>query len=251
MSARCIVLIPIYRLELEPLEEFSLDFSVQTLAARQMVFLAPQKLDVAYYSARYPSILVQRFPDAFFDSIQGYNRLLLTPGFYELFARYEFSLILQTDAIVLRDELSDWMERSYDYVGAPWPVANELMVSVPPFEGERSRHLRIHVGNGGLSLRRNKGCIDLLHEHAVARDMFIRSGSSEDLFFSFMGALSKRFVLPNEIAASCFSLEIAPEPYVAINGGRLPMGAHAWWKFGYDFWMKQFNHSVDRLTAVL
>lgn len=249
MSARCIVLIPIYQPELAPLEEFSLDFSVQRLASRSLLFLAPEQLDVGYYGKRFPSIPVQRFPDAFFGSIQGYNQLLLTPSFYELFAPYEFSLILQTDAIVLRDELSDWMARPYDYVGAPWPVPNELMVSIPPFEGDRRRHLRIHVGNGGLSLRRNRACIDLLHEHAQARDMFISTGSSEDLFFSFMGALSKRFVLPNEIAASHFSLEIGPESYVALNGGRLPMGAHAWWKYGHTFWMHQFKNSADLLTA--
>lgn len=250
MSARCIVLIPIYRPVLEPLEEFSLDFSVQRLASRDLLFLAPETLDVAYYQNRYPGIPVQRFADAFFASIQGYNQLLLTPSFYEAYASYEFCLILQTDAVVLRDELSDWMARPYDYVGAPWPVPNQLVVGIPPFEGERSRHLRIHVGNGGLSLRRNQGCIDLLHEYSVARDMFVRSGSSEDLFFSFLGALSKRFILPNEIVASTFSLEIAPEPYVAMNGGRLPMGAHAWWKYAHDFWVRQFSQGGDLRTAV-
>jgi len=250
MSARCIVLIPIYRNVLEPLEEFSLDFSLRRLSARDLLFLAPEKLDVGYYQNRYPAIPVQRFPDVFFESIQGYNQLLLTPSFYEYYASYEFSLILQTDAIVLRDELSEWMARPYDYVGAPWPVANELLVGVPPFEGEHRRHLRIHVGNGGLSLRRNKSCVDLLHEYSSARDMFMRTGSSEDLFFSFMGAVSKQFILPNEIVASSFSLEIAPEKYVAMNGGRLPMGAHAWWKYAHNFWVRQFKESVDLLSAV-
>jgi hypothetical protein len=250
MSPRCIVLIPIYRQTLEPLEEFSLDLSVQKLAARDLLFLAPETLDVGYYKSRYPAISVQRFPDAFFGSIQGYNQLLLTPAFYEFDARYEFSLILQTDAVVLRDELSDWMVRPYDYVGAPWPVANELVVQIPPFDGDRRRHLRIHVGNGGLSLRRNKACIELLHEYSGARDMFVQTGSSEDLFFSFMGALSKRFVLPNEIVASSFSLEIDPRSYVALNEGRLPMGAHAWWKYDHGFWMQQFKHSKDLVTSV-
>jgi hypothetical protein len=250
MPARCIVLIPIYREALEPLEQFSLDLSVGRLAARELRFLAPENLNVGYYMQRYPGISVQRFPDLFFGSIQGYNQLLLTPSFYEQYFEYEFSLILQTDAVVMRDELSDWMGLPYDYVGAPWPVSNELIVRIPPFDGDRSRHLRVHVGNGGLSLRRNKGCVDLLNEYPSAREMFMRTGSSEDLFFSFMGALSKRFILPNEIVASMFSLELSPESYVAMNGGRLPMGAHAWWKHGLEFWMRQFRQSGDLIEAV-
>lgn len=250
MPARCIVLIPIYRDTLEPLEQFSLDFSVVRISNYEMRFLAPEKLDVGYYTRRYPGIPVQRFPDVFFASIQGYNQLLLTPSFYEQYFEYEFSLILQTDAVVLRDELSDWMERPYDYLGAPWPIPNELIVRIPPFDEDRSRHLRVHVGNGGLSLRRNKSCVELLHEYPSALDMFVRSGSSEDLFFSFIGALSKKFILPNEIVASSFSLELSPERYVAMNGGRLPMGAHAWWKHAPQFWMTQFQQGGDLTQAV-
>jgi len=232
------------------LEEFSLDFSVRKLAAREMLFLAPASLETKYYEQRYPFILIQRLPDAFFESIQGYNHLLLNPAFYQMYAQYEFMLILQTDAIVLRDELSEWMGRPYDYIGAPWPRGNELIVQIPPFDADRAKSLRVHVGNGGLSLRRNQSCIDLLQEYSVACDMFIRTGSSEDLFFSFMGALSRRFILPNEIVASEFALEVSPEHYIALNSGRLPMGAHAWWKHAHAFWVEQFNGSESLVQVV-
>jgi len=232
------------------LEEFSLDVSVRKLVGREMLFLAPEGLETGYYEQRYPLILIQRFPDAFFASIHGYNQLLLNAAFYEMYVQYEFMLILQTDAIVLRDELSEWMNRPYDYIGAPWPVANELIVQIPPFDADRSKHLRIHVGNGGLSLRRIQSCIALLEEYSAARDMFLRTGSSEDLFFSFMGAVSRNFILPNEVVASEFSLEISPELYIAANSGRLPMGAHAWSKHAHAFWMAQFN-SDDRLIQAV
>lgn len=243
MSPRCIVLIPIYKAALEPLEEFSIDLSVGRLSGREIVFLAPENLSMDYYQRRYPTVAIQRFPDGFFASIHGYNQLLLNAAFYELYAQYEFSLILQTDAVVLRDELSQWMSLPYDYVGAPWPVPNELVVRIPPFDGERNRHMRVHVGNGGLSLRRNLACVGLLREYSDARDMFVRTGSSEDLFFSFMGALSKKFILPNEIVAASFALEMGSEQYVAMLGGRLPMGAHAWWKYEPHFWKRQFEQS--------
>jgi len=67
MPARCIVLIPIYRNALEPLEQFSLDFSVGKIANHETRFLAPETLDVGYYTRRYPGIAVQRFPDLSID----------------------------------------------------------------------------------------------------------------------------------------------------------------------------------------
>jgi hypothetical protein len=50
-------------------------------------------------------------------------------------------------------------------------------------------------------------CLALLDEFDVAVDVFTRSGSSEDLFFSVMGSLSGDFVIPNQMTAARFSLE--------------------------------------------
>jgi hypothetical protein len=224
------------------IEQFSVDQSLSALSGQEKVFIGPINLDRRYYSVHYASIPYVSFDDACFASIQSYNHLLLSPAFYQRFADYEFMLILQTDAIVLRDELDSWCAQPFDYIGAPWPDGVELFVNIGRFEGQNGKRLRAMVGNGGFSLRRIQKCISLLHEFPEAVDVFNRSGSSEDLFFSFMGLLSRDFVMPNEITASLFSIELKPSYYFAVNGGKLPMGGHAWWKHEPEVWR---NFLVD------
>jgi hypothetical protein len=233
---RVAVLIPIYRPGLDPLEKFSLDTSLACLRGRDTAFIGPADLDRSYYLEHYPGIPMIEFEAHYFESIAGYNRLLVSQGFYVRFLRYEFILILQTDAILLRDELDHWCWQPFDYVGAPWPDGHELFINVGRFEGAFGKRLKVHVGNGGLSLRRTRACLALLEEFTVAISVFDKTGSSEDLFFSFMGALSGDFVIPNQITASLFSLELRPAYYIEVNGGRLPMGGHAWWKHDPEFW---------------
>lgn len=237
MNASCVVVVPLYKNTLEPLEEFSLDYSLGRLAGREVVFIAPKCLDFSYYHERYPSVRAVLFEDGFFSSIKGYNRLLLNPGFYEVFGQYEHMLILQTDAIVLRDELDLWCETPYDYIGAPWPDALELSISLDVFKGDCAKKVQTQVGNGGLSLRRNKKCIGLIHEFSEAIQMFLETGSSEDIFFSILGSQSLDFLIPNDRVAGLFSLEVRPEFYFSLNGNRPPMGGHAWWK-QMPFWMQ-------------
>lgn len=236
--ASCVVLVPIYRPSLEPLERFSLDYSLQRLNGRDVLFIAPQSLDVSFYDAHYGGLPVLRFADDYFASVKGYNRLLLDPQFYERFdATHAFSLILQTDAILLSDQLDHWCAQPYDYVGAPWPDGLEVTLNLDCFSGELAHKVKVNVGNGGLSLRRNRSCAALLREFPQATEMFLRTGSSEDIFFALMGSQSEHFVLPNERVASLFALELQPERYVAINGGRAPMGGHAWWRYNQPFWV--------------
>ena len=101
----------------------------------------------------------------------------------------------------------------------------------------------MHVGNGGLSLRRIKKCLSLLEEFREIVQVFEQTGSSEDLFFSVMGALSGDFVIPNEMTASRFSLELKPSYYFDVNGGKLPMGGHAWWKYEPEFWQTYLRNA--------
>jgi hypothetical protein len=247
-TASCVVLIPIYRRELEPLERFSLDYSLERLQGRDVVFAAPEQLNVSYYCKNYPGVPVLRFADEYFASIKGYNRLLLDPTFYERFdSTHEFMLILQTDAVLLRDELDQWCSLPYDYIGAPWPDGLEVTLNLDCFAGDLAKKVKVHVGNGGLSLRRNAACAALLREFPQATDMFLRSGSSEDLFFALLGSQSERFVVPNERVASLFALELQPERYLALNQGRPPMGGHAWWRYNQPFWVSL----LDTLPPVL
>lgn len=236
MSASVVVLVPIYLSKLDLLEQYALDKSLLHLQGRDVRLMAPASLPLDYYRARYPQLPVEVFASPAFESISEYSRMLLSDAFYARYAAFEFMLVLQTDAVVLKDELDYWCAQPFDYVGAPWPKPFELFVNTGRFEGNAGRHVRATVGNGGLSLRRIAKCRALLSEFAVEIAVFKHTGSSEDLFFAVMGNLSNDFVLPNEVTASRFSMEGWPGYYRQINGGHLPMGAHAWMKNEIEFW---------------
>lgn len=232
-----LVIVPIYKPILDESEAFSLSKSLAVLRHRRVVFIGPKDMDYSYYTYTFQNIEIIGFSNVSFTSIAEYNRLLLSQEFYKLFCGYEFLLILQTDAVLLQDELSFWCSKPYDYIGAPWPSGVEIFINIAPFEGDKGKQVRAVVGNGGLSLRRINKCIRLLLEFPDALEFFIKSGSSEDLFFSLMGQLSTDFIIPNEIIASRFSMELRPSYYYRINGGALPMGGHAWSKYEPEFWM--------------
>jgi len=241
------VVIPLYRPELPRDELYALLRSLPLLAGRPVFFIAPQSLDLSWYRSRWPEVGVKTFDDAYFASIRGYNLLLLSPDFYRAFDRHEFMLVLQTDAILLSDELDHWAGQPYDYVGAPWPQGLEITVEVDRFAGANAQRVRAKVGNGGFSLRRIRKCIGLLEEFPQALELFRRTGSSEDIFFAVMGLLSVDFVLPGEMAAALFATELQPARYHAIQG-RLPMGVHAWRKHDQAFWC---SHCPDLNAALV
>ena len=138
----CAVAVPIYRTEPSELEHFSLGYSFARLAGREVVFIAPAHLDIGYYTEHFGARPCERFDDAHFASVQGYSRLLLSPLFYERFAGFEFTLILQTDAIVLSDDLDHWCRQPWDYVGAPWPDGVEIFVNLDRYAGSFGRKVR-------------------------------------------------------------------------------------------------------------
>jgi hypothetical protein len=246
-----IVLIPIYKPQPDALEIYSLDVSLAALKHRRRLFIGPQGLDAGFYTERYPGVDFLAHDPVHFASIPGYNRLLLQPGFYEAYAEHAFMLILQTDAIVLEDRLDYWCAQPFDYVGAPWPIPVELFINLDRFGGANGRRVRATVGNGGLSLRKSAKCAALLREFPQAIDYFMRSGSSEDLYFSLMGQLSADFTLPNEITASRFAMEMSPSYYFDVNGQQPPMGGHAWWKHEPRFWKDRLPPSAQLASLPL
>ena len=119
------IVLPIYRPRLEAEELTAVDRAAAILRHGDWYLIAPQSLDMSFYERRYGKPLV-RFPDACFDSVQSYSRLLLTDEFYAAFARYEYMLIIHDDVYVLRDDLPYWLSRRLDYIGSPWPYGHHL-----------------------------------------------------------------------------------------------------------------------------
>ncbi len=238
LDQRIAILIPIYKPELMPLEAFSVTHSLALIKGRECVFVAPDGLDLSFYRKQYPQVRFEFFPAEHFHSVASYSRLLLSPDFYKRFIAYEFILILQPDAILFRDDLDYWMGQGYDYVGAPWPDGIEITLWRDDFQGERRRRIRTHVGNGGLSLRRVRRCLQLIEEFPQTHAAFTQSGTNEDSYFSLLGTQSEGFSIPDEITASTFSMELEPEQYFQGNGELLPMGSHGWAAVNPQFWVE-------------
>jgi hypothetical protein len=236
----CAVLIPIYKCELDEDEYFSVKTSLSNLQGHDIYWIAPEGLDLSYYNQNFGVITPHFFNPDYFKNIAGYNKLLTSTFFYKTFIKYDFSLICQPDAIVLKLGLNDWLNKPYDYVGAPWPSGYSLKIHTKKIPLPKGITCTTFVGNGGLSLRRNQACIDLIDEFDDVAAMWGKNGHAEDLFFSLLGQISKRFQLPNTMAAALFSHDIDPVYLFDLIGHEIPMGVHAWGKYNRDHWLNLF-----------
>ena len=159
------VVTPIWKPSLSDIETRSLRRSVSASHQADHWLLAPTGLELTWYKRQYPDSRILELDGSHFTSVHSYSRLMTTPYFYRLFQDYEFITICQTDAILIKDP-SDIETHEIDYIGAPWSpplkcisVGKRLYVSSSFGEANESRLVNwfgrpLHVGNGGLSLRR-------------------------------------------------------------------------------------------------
>lgn len=256
---RCIIVIPIHKSTPTENELLSLRQCASVLKKHPICIVCPDGLDVSQYIADLSNantnFSVEHFPQRFFDGIKGYNLLMLDRSFYERFAAYKYMLIYQLDAWVFRDELDEWCNKGYDYIGAPW------------IEKDDRGDLQLTgVGNGGFSLRRVQHFIDVLSYKGPVRKasqlnlpstlknkiykFFYSIGYQntisyykkdptlyEDIFLSIFIANTKlRAKMPTPDEAAFFAFEKHPT-LLYYKTCRLPFGCHAWRKYEYDsFW---------------
>ncbi len=79
-------------------------------------FLAPKGLNTAYYQELFPDASIRRVPDEFMRSVGQYNALISQPAFYEAYVDFDFLVIVQTDAFLVRSPAILDMS-SIDYLG--------------------------------------------------------------------------------------------------------------------------------------
>ena len=116
------IVIPLYKTDLDETEIMSLKRSIQVLSKHQFTIVCPNHLEINSLANFFENVdwEVKRFSDHFFKNIDGYNQLMLSEVFYKAFSDVDYILICQTDVFVFRDELNDWCNKNYDYIGAPW-----------------------------------------------------------------------------------------------------------------------------------
>ena len=113
MKKICIC-IPVYKEVPSEDEILSLN-SVKTNAAGIDIFyIKPRSLDLTGYGEY--SFDCVYFEDKYFRNVHTYSRLLLSTVFYEKFIDYEYMLICQTDALLLKpfEEWECLLEEGYD-----------------------------------------------------------------------------------------------------------------------------------------
>lgn len=259
------VVIPLYKSNLTPREIASIQQAFRILGNYPICFIKPESLDI--HSLLEPTwhYSIESFPDTFFQSTASYNALMLSTEFYERFARFAYMLIYQTDAFVFRDELRDWCEKGYDYIGAPfrteiqfdsflhekmWEMKKTLARWFHLMETRHGQHqpaeiiLKRTVGNGGLSLRRIATLSKLLVQHPQKVQHYLANPSpffNEDAFFCIeMNRYWSRVQVPNWREARAFAIEDRPSAQVA-EMGKLPFGCHAWDIYEPEFWLKHLQ----------
>ncbi|MDR1809256.1 MAG: hypothetical protein LBR34_02480 [Prevotella sp.] len=272
MKNMAAIVIPVYKRP-DRYEEASFTQCLNILGAYPFCLVTHKELDISCYTTlleeygcRYE---VAAFDKSYFcNGLSGYNRLLLSRNFYETFCRYEYILVYQLDAYVFGDELTDWCNKGYAYVGAPWFEDFGKSHTVSPLKA---------VGNGGFSLRhipsflsafdymdkRNKriSAFNYWNRHLInwyygysprfiisryigksnTLRHFHASYINEDAFWSQIvpEAVNEFKVAPIAEAVG-FSFEADPAWMFEQNNRQLPFGCHAWLKNQYeDFW-KEF-----------
>ena len=247
------VVIPIYNEQLPDVELYALQNNLKLLAHYPIVFIAPETMDVTWYERHslFENAELLRLTEDWLgkkNGIAGYNRMLMLADFYALFDA-EYMLICQTDAFIFRDELKEWCNKGYDYVGAPWvpstkyqyPVLKQYLWLRLYFSKNRMKLTRYNfmnrVGNGGLSLRKVSSMIDASKEYAAVAEYYLSKTEplyQEDVFWSLV---PRWFKYPTVSDALKFSFDIKPHVCYQLNGKKLPMGCHGITKKRYrEFW---------------
>lgn len=274
-SHRVCVIVPVYRTELSPSEQASLARCLAVLGTHPVILAVPEGLDLSALLARYPGLVCQAFPAAYFTSVKAYNRLMLADEFYARFAAYEYMLVYQLDAFVFEDRLLSWCDRGYDYVGAPWiphgrvPGRWQLakaairrryfrLTNRQYRNGSGDHHGQQHyaAGNGGFSLRRIaalRTALRLLPGRAEPYRQGIREPWAEDVFYSVEANRYRPLVrIPGFREALEFSWETYPDVAARWCRSALPFGCHGWDKLHRDEWRPVFASlglSIDELCT--
>ncbi len=262
MSIKNVVVVPIYKLSLNNFECVSLAQCFRVFKNHKIIMVKPHRLAVSSLLKKFAFSEVVSFENDYFDTIHGYNALMLSAEFYAKFLNYNFMLIYQPDAFVFTDQLDQWSNSGYDYIGAPWlrPLkhnnpANRLLFNLKRYlfikfnitkNGlPKSKQFYNSVGNGGFSIRNISKFHSICISHQQLANKYVQLKNlafNEDLFWSIEVNRKKKLLnIPNYKVALQFSIETFPFMAFELNNHKLPFGCHAWEKH-LDFWKEKIEN---------
>ena len=225
------IVIPIYKPVMDMCEKISFNQVRRMFSGYDIYFLMPESLRIAF---EHNGISEIRMYDEYFESVSTYNRLMLAKETYENFTDYKYILIYQLDGFVFNNRLQYFCGLDYDYIGAPWLYG--------VFEYVSSSKNIWYVGNGGVSLRNVNATIRLLQEKKC------KYKGNEDVFFATSNSENFR-VAPMDVALE-FSFDEEVEKAFEINHYKMPMCAHAWYKYNIDFYRSYIESEGYSLEGI-
>lgn len=261
MDSQNIIVVPIYKVKLNTYELISLKQCFSIFKSKLIIAVKPKQLDISQILVDFPFSKIISFEDRFFESIHGYNELMLSPIFYKEFLAYNYMLIYQPDAFVFADMLDFWSNRGFDYIGAPWikPLMNNNPINrfIYSFKSylytkfnvtrdglPKSKQFYNKTGNGGFSLRNIKLFHKIAEEEKDLAQHYVdlkNLAFNEDLFWAIeINRKNQRIRIPDYKTSLKFSIETFPEYGYAINKSTLPFGCHAWEKH-LNFWQDKIE----------
>lgn len=260
------IVIPYYKNELTDTELISLKACIYILHSYDIFLISPASLYTSEICQQHPMLKVKTFADKYFCNLRGYNKLMLSEEFYTQFTDYTYILIYQLDAFVFKDELQLWVNKGYDYIGAPW-------IHLAQFSNSKGSTIRCklkrfwykltnnkkrlrkyywgYIGNGGFSLRKVSKMLQITRHYKdkIAKQLDDnRPFYGEDMWLQFEVKHKYQLKKPTFREALGFAIETAPERAYQWNNNALPFGCHAFDIHPFkDFWNPFINKSIDNM----
>ncbi len=186
------------------------------------------------FAARFPNIIVQVEPSL----VPGDINTMSIDCNARLWKRFDtpYVLIVQEDGFPLRQGLDEFVEKGYDFIGAPycrplplWNLATIICNFCP--------------SNGGFSLRSNRMCqlaSRVWHEGNYGQKEFVVKEMSEDLFYTWtLPKCGLKYWLRRRQAPSIVSATFSYEPIFDILPQKMPFGFHT--AAGFAHICERFN----------
>ncbi|AMR34084.1 hypothetical protein A0256_22860 [Mucilaginibacter sp. PAMC 26640] len=263
------VIIPVHQPVIAAAEELSLLACKAHLTAYDCYLLYPEGMDVSAYTSIYPGLLLKPVPGEWLSSIENYNKMKLSINFYQLFVKYAYMLTYELDAYIFDDDFEQANAYKFDYIGAPFFEGYWAAKPGAPFT---------NGCNSGFSVRNIHACINalrslskyklgwLLYKFTLGQSSRLRRSVNkltkgkyevfvtgrfafsfakfhlnEDLVWSeVIPQLVPSFTVAGGMSALKFSFEYNLPESLQLNGGKLPLGCHAWAKHP-AFWKDYIN----------
>lgn len=193
------------------------------LKYNDVYFLHHPSLNVSFYK-RFTKYTNVHFITYDYKNRSEYSNMCLSYKFYEMFNKYKYMLICQTDAYIFRNELLYWCNKGYDYIGAPAFFEQISPTYKGVFGDVNIKDIHTYpyvVLNGGFSLRNIKSMYDFCYKN---KNKFEKETFNEDCVICWYHW--NELNMPPLEETIKFSAENQTYAFYPKYYDRLPFGCH-------------------------